>query len=193
MGQYRTLLLIFLAVILAVLAIIFISGLSPERIAKPADTRETPVGGGPAPNETKIVTLFFLREDDGLFLPEDRTIPVSGSVAREAESVLLELIKGSANGLPSALPPETKVLQVFLTKDGTAYADFSKDLTQAHPSGADAETATVYAIVDSLAYNFKTIKKVVILIDGEERETLNGHITLDRAFVPNFTLIAKTP
>lgn len=193
MAKSRTSVLIVLAVILAALVIIFILGLSPERIAKPADVTETPVAGGPVSNETKTVTLFFLREDDGRFLPEDRKIPVSDSVAREAESVLLELIKGSTTGLPSALPPETKVLQVFLTKDGTAYADFSKDLAAAHPSGADAETATVYAIVDSLAYNFKTIKKVVILIDGEERETLNGHITLDRAFVPDFTLIAKTP
>jgi germination protein M len=193
MTKSRTPVLIVLAVVLAALIIIFILGLSPERIAKPADAMETPVAGGPAPNETKTVTLFFLREDDGLFLPEERKIPVAGSIAREAESVLLELIKGSTNGLPSALPPETKILQVFLTKDGTAYADFSKDLAAAHPSGADAETSTVYVIVDSLAYNFKTIKKVVILIDGEERETLNGHITLDRALVPNYTLIAKTP
>ncbi len=73
------------------------------------------------------MTLYFLREDDGLFVPETRTIAASGSIAREAEAVLDELIKGSRNGLPSALPTEAKVGQVFVTKDGTAYADFSKD------------------------------------------------------------------
>ena len=35
------------------------------------------------------------------------------------------------------------------------------------------------------------IKKVFILVDGEERETLDGHITLDRAFAPDFSLVAK--
>jgi len=180
-----------LIMVLAVLVFFFIRGIAPERLTKAQETTETADLTGPPTSETKTVTLFFVREDNGLLAREERTIPVSGSVSRDGEAILNELIKGSANGLASALPPETKVLQVFVTKDGTAYADFSKDLVTAHPSGSDAEADTVYAIVNTLAANFPSVKKVMILVDGEERETLNGHLTLDRAFFPNYSRVAK--
>ncbi len=185
-----TVLRLVLGILLAVLVVLFILGISPERIARRTEAPEAPADAVAREAETKSVTLYFLREDDGLFVPETRTI-AAGTLVQEAEAVLNELIKGSANGLASALPAEAKVGQVFLTADGTAYADFSKDLVEAHPSGSEAEKATVFAIVDTLAANFKSIKKVFILVDGEERETLNGHVTLDRAFRPDFTLVAK--
>jgi len=182
-----------LSVLLIVLVFLFFKGITPERIAEPtAAPGPSGESGAIAPPATQKVTLFFLREEDGLFVPETRDIPSTGSVARDSEALLTELIKGSAAGLVSAVPPEAKLRKVFVTKDGTAYVDFTRDLADAHPSGSNAETATVYAVVDSLAFNFKSIKQVFILIDGQERETLNGHITLDRPFVPDFRLIAKT-
>jgi spore germination protein GerM len=193
MKKPRPILLIALLTVLAVLVFWFIKGFAPERIAGPGDAPAAQAAPEtPAAKETMKATLYFQRDDDGLFVAETRDVPTTGSVAADAEAVLAELIKGSSAGLVSALPPETKLRQVFLTKDGTAYADFSKDLAAAHPSGSNAENATVYAIVDTLAANFKTIKKVFILVDGEERETLNGHITLDRPFLPDFTLIARS-
>jgi spore germination protein GerM len=193
MKKARPLLLAALLVVLAVLVVWFIKGFAPERIAGPGDVPAAPAAPEtPAAKETMKATLYFQRDDDGLFVAEIRDVPATGSVAADAEAVLAELIKGSSGGLVSALPPETKLRQVFLTKDGTAYADFSKDLSSAHPSGSDAENATVFAIVDTLAFNFKAIKQVFILVDGEERETLNGHITLDRPYRPDFTLVAKS-
>jgi len=188
----RTPVFVVLSVVLAALVFFLVKGFTPERIAGPGDL-PAPIAApeGPAARATMKVTLFFLR-DDGLFVAETRDVPSTGSVAADAEAVLNELIKGSANGLVSAIPPETKLRQVFLTKDGTAYADFTKDLAAAHPSGSDAETATIYAIVDTLAVNFKAVKKVFILVEGLEKETLNGHATLDRPYRPDYTLIAKS-
>jgi spore germination protein GerM len=186
-----TVLRLVLGLLLAVLVVLFIQGLSPERIARRAPAPVTPADAVAKDAATRSVTLYFQREEDGLFVAETRTIVAAGSMAREAEAVLNELIKGSSAGLASALPAETKVGQVFVTADGTAYADFSKGLVEAHPSGSEAEKATVFAIVDTLTANFPSIKKVFILVEGEERETLNGHITLDRAFLPDLTLVAK--
>ncbi len=193
MKKPRPILLALLLIVLAVLIFWFVRGFAPERIAGPGEA-PSPAASPEAPvsKEMMKATLFFLRDDDGMFVAETRDVPSTGSLAADAEAVLAELIKGSTGGLVSALPPETKLRQVFLTKDGIAYADFTKDLTAAHPSGSDAETATVFAIVDTLAFNFKAIKKVFILVDGEERETLNGHVTLSRAFLPDFSLIAKS-
>ncbi len=56
-------------------------------------------------------------------------------------------------------------------KEGIAYVDFSGELSADHPSGSEAELATVFAVVNTLAYNYKDVKRVFILIDGTERES----------------------
>ena len=77
-----------------------------------------------------------------------------------------------------------------MAKDGTAYVDFSREFADRHPSGSSAEIATIYAVVDSLAINLKSVRKVCLLVDGEERETLAGHIAISRPIPPDFSKIA---
>ena len=102
-----------------------------------------------------------------------------------------ELLKESQNGYLSPIPPQTKLREIFMTRRGVAYVDFSKDFQVGHPSGSTAEILTIYSIVNSLAYNFKSIKKVFILIEGAEKETLGGHVNLNKPFLPRYSLIAK--
>jgi spore germination protein GerM len=192
MATSKAVLLAVLFLLLAFLIFDFIASSGREHITKPSAVSADSPSEQPAEAEqTKKVTLFFLREDDGLLIPEEREIRSEAAVTREAEETIAQLIKGSTSGLVSALPPETKLWRLFVTKEGVAYADFSKDLTVKHPSGSAAEISTVFAIVNTLTYNFKPIKKVFILIDGEEQETLGGHIRLDWAFLPNYSLVAK--
>jgi hypothetical protein len=194
----KTALVVALLIVLGVLiAVFFQSGArevilkSPSRSAAGA----APDGGAPpaAPDAkpTRKVSVFFVRPDDGLLSPEEREIPTSGSLVEETEAFLAELIKGPAGDLAPALPAETKLGRVYITRDGTAYVDFSRELSDRHPSGTAAELSTVYAVVDGLAYNFKSIKKVFLLVDGEERETLAGHVALDRPFSPDYSFLAK--
>jgi len=51
--------------------------------------------------------------------------------------------------------------------------------------GIENETLTVYSIVNSLAANIPSVKKVKILIQGQEVETLDGHADLSGYFVPD--------
>lgn len=140
----------------------------------------------------RTVKLLFLSEEREALVPEEREIVADpSSPAFEARQILTELIKGSSAGLLSSIPPETKLIQVYITKEGTAYADFSREFSDRHPSGSNAEIATIYAVVDSLAYNLKSVKKVCLLIDGEERETLAGHIAINHAILPDFSRIAE--
>jgi len=139
----------------------------------------------------KKVTLFFLSEEDSLLHPEEREIAGRSSTAEEAQEVIDELIKGPRSELISSLPPETKLRQLFVTKDGMAYVDFSKEIMEKHPSGSSAELSTVYCVVNSLTYNFPSLKRVFVLVEGGERETLDGHIDLSKPFLPDYTLIAK--
>ena len=192
MDKRKVILISVLGFLLVVLAFLFFKNSGRERIKK-AEEIPQPAVSTQAPVEKSIrkVTLFFLREEDSKLIPEERDIVSDPSTVREAEEVIAELIKGSQTGLVSSLPAETKLVQLFITKEGVAYVDFSKDLVDKHPSGSTAEISTVYSIVNSLAYNFKPIKKVFILIEGEERETLGGHISLDHPFLPDYSLIFK--
>ncbi len=72
-----------------------------------------------------------------------------------------------------------------------AYVDFSEEIVEKHLSGSSAEISTIFSVVNSLAYNFDAIEKVFILIEGQERETLGGHINLSRPFLPLYDLIAN--
>lgn len=188
----RSALLLGLCLVLAVLVVLFFRTSGREEIVTAAARTAAAGTVEDAPDKpTKTVSLFFLREGDGRLAAEERPIATDASLVHEAEEVLAELIKGPSGELVATVPAETKLGRLFLTKNGTAYVDFSRDLVDNHPSGTAAEISTVYAVVNSLTYNFKSIKRVFILVEGEERETLNGHLGLDRPFLPDYSLIAK--
>ncbi len=69
--------------------------------------------------------------------------------------------------------------------------DLSKAVQDDFTYGSSSEIGAIYSLVNMLAFNFKAVKKVSILIDGGERETLGGHIDLSRPLVPQFSLIAR--
>jgi len=181
-----------LFIVIVVLAVAFFLG-GREEVIKPSSQAVLPSASGPPqqPSAKKKVVLFFASDSDDLLHPEEREIEAAPTPAEEAGRVLQELIKGSHGGLISTIPPETKLRQVYFTKEGVAYADFSKEMSANHPSGSAAEVATVYAVVNSLAFNFKDVKKVFILIDGAEKETLGGHVSLNRPILPYFSLVAQ--
>ena len=179
-------------IVVLVLAAVLFRGEGGEKIksANEIAPAQNPLEPTPA-RKSKTVKLFFISEDDSLLHPEPREILAGASIVEEAEQVLEELIRGSDKGYISPLPPETKLRQLFVTKDGVAYVDLSREIMERHPSGSSAELATVYSIVNTLAYNFKPIKKVFILVEGSEKETLSGHINLSQPFVPLYSLNAQ--
>lgn len=194
MKSPKTTLVIALAILLAALVFIFFRSGGREVILKSGDAAAASAGDKttqPKAKPTKKVTLFFVRSSDGLLAPEEREIAASDSLIQETEEFIAEIIKGPTGELGAVLPAETKLGRIYITRNGTAYVDFSRELADKHPSGTTAELSTIYAVVDGLAYNFKSIKKVFLLVDGEERETLAGHIGLDRAFLPDYSRIAK--
>lgn len=181
-----------LAVALVVLAVLFYTGGGREEIKHLAETvlsKFPPSADEPAGRVE--VSLFFLSDDDDLLHRETREIVAGPTPADEAERALEELIKGSEKDYLSPLPPQTRVRQVFVNKDGTAYVDFGKEIMEKFSYGSSSELAAVYAVVNTLAVNFRPIKRVVILVEGAERETLGGHVDLSRPFAANLALVAK--
>lgn len=183
--------LFVLLAILAVVVLVFFFGGRREKIKHGAGPAVSATGSGQVqPIKMKTVTLFFLSESDNLLHPEEREIK-AGTLNEEAREVVKELIRGSKSGLLSTLPETTRLRQVFVAADGTAYVDLSRQILEASYYGSSGEMAAVYSIVNSLAYNFKNVKRVSLLVEGNERETLGGHIDLSRPFNPDYSLVAR--
>jgi sporulation and spore germination protein len=134
------------------------------------------------------VKLFFQAADRPGLVMEEREVPFSSDLAAQLRSVVEELIHGSRAGLTASLPPETKVLEVFVNERGVAYVDLSKDAAQG-TAGSHDELLCVYSIVNSLAVNFPAVKRVQILVDDRPADTLAGHVDLSRPLPADMTLL----
>jgi spore germination protein GerM len=189
-GKRILIISLFLAFLVVLVLVFFRSGVEEKIKSSPEAPPSQPEPSAPKLERTKKVTLFFLSEEDALLHREEREIASDSSLVSQAKQTIEELIKGSKKGFVSPLPPETKLRELYLTAEGVAYVDFSEDIVQKSLSGSSAEISTIYSVVNSLAYNFNSIKKVFILVEGSERETLGGHINLSRPFLPLYDLVA---
>jgi len=146
-------------------------------------------GTGPTQN----ITLYFPSDDEGVLLAENRQIAWAANDTDRIRQVLLALIEGSYRGLRRPLPPSTELRAAFLTSDGSVYVDFSSSALALFAPGIKSETLAAYSIVNSLAANIPSLKRVRFLVQGQEVETLNGHADLGEDFVPDSTFNKPAP
>ncbi len=128
------------------------------------------------------IILYFANGQADRLLQETRQVVVTD---RDINVVILEeLIKGPQDPeLGRTVPEDTRVNQVEV-EAGLAYADFSEELRTSHWGGSTGEILTVYSIVNTLAER-PEIDRVQFIIDGEEIETLAGHIELSEPLDPD--------
>jgi spore germination protein GerM len=139
------------------------------------------------------VKLFFLAPDQPALLIEDREVAYSADLARQIRSVVEEIVKGPQKGLSGSLPAETRVIDSFVTKEGIAYVDLSKEAAAKHAGGSRGELLSVYSVVNSIAANFPAVKRVQILVEDRQVATLAGHVDLTRPLTPDMTFLASGP
>lgn len=127
----------------------------------------------------QVKVFFPSTRQDIILSAEDQTIFRSAELANRARQILQKVLEGPKNpDLYPSIPKDTKLQEVFIDDVGTAYVDFSNPISANHPGGMENEQATVYSIVNSLAYNLPEIHQVKILVGGTEAETLAGHCLL---------------
>ena len=166
---------------------------TPERVDEGARTRLTEASlqseKGPAQN----VTLFFPSNDKGGLLQETRRLTLAASDTDRIRQIFLVLIEGSEQGRNRPLSPGTELRAAFLAPDGTAYLDLAGGALPLFDPGIGSETLAVYSIVNSICGNIPAVKRVKFLVQGQEVETLNGHVDLTQAFVPDTALSSSAP
>jgi len=139
------------------------------------------------PSQEEEVVLYFSNPDFTALVGEKRKIKKD---SKWMERILEELLKGPKDrSLYNPIPPSTRLNAVFLEGD-IAYVDLSVEMAKNQSGGTSQELLSVYAIIDTLTA-FPEIRKVKILIDGEETSTLCGHIDISQPLERDERLIAK--
>jgi Sporulation and spore germination len=86
------------------------------------------------------------------------------------------------DGAPHQLGDGSEIKNLYLVGDDAVVLDLNAEFADAHPSGIMAETLTIESILRTIVANDAAIKRVKILVDGQERESLAGHVNLKDFF-----------
>jgi spore germination protein GerM len=159
-------------------------GASPDGARAPADAPGPPrpedpgTAVEPPPPSVEARLYFPSRSADGL-VEETREIFATTAPEDRAKQIVGALLEGPrrSDAAPAA-PAGVRLRQAYVTADGIAYLDFSAELRSGMGGGSTAELLTVYAVVDSIALSVPEVRRVAILVDGAEVDTLNGHLDL---------------
>lgn len=85
------------------------------------------------------------------------------------------LIEGPKNeGLEKVIPEGTKINKIEL-KNGIIYLDLTKEFIDNHIGGAEAESNTIYSIVNTLT-GLNEVEAVKININGYEEEGFKDNL-----------------
>jgi spore germination protein GerM len=135
-------------------------------------------------------TLYYVSQDGMNLTPAQREVPFAAAVTEQARAIV-EAQLAPAVPLVSAIPPDTKLRDVFVTERGDAFVDLSAEVSAKHPGGSLDEILTVYTIVNALTVNLPAIKRVQILVDGKEVDTLAGHVDLRHPLATSLDWVAQ--
>lgn len=137
------------------------------------------------PTDKMVKARFFWASphSSAALAPVEIELGLSADPVLRSKQILDTLIAGPVNYELRTLPPEATLLEFYLLKDGTAIADFSEALATAIPSGIDSEQMAVDSIARTLEANVPQVRRLKILIHGQETETLAGHLDLTGFFL----------
>ncbi len=152
-------------------------GTARARLAEAALSSEN------GPQQT--VTLFLPASDQGVLIQQPHRLTLANGDTDRIRQIFLALIEVSGQTPQSGVPAGAELRSVFLAPDGTAYLDMAGGSLPSFTPGIGTETQAIYSIVDSIAVNVPAVKRVKFLIQGQEVDTLDGHVDLTQAFVPD--------
>ena len=167
-------------------------GRAPEQRAGDAAAGEATAEESPSFTEeiNQIdVTLYFLRSDGEALAPETRRIFRTATVVDRARQALQALFDGPDGDLIASVPPGTRLMEIFLAPDGTAYVDLGPEFRHGIGAGSSDAVYAIYAIVNTLAVNFPEIRRVKLLIDGDEAGDVGDHFDFSRPILPEMAFV----
>ena len=143
---------------------------------------QAPVAAAPAAPAAAVrkirARLSSISEDGMRLVPVDREVPLGTTPTEQATALVEALLTEAPAPYRSAISPNASVRGVFLTDQGDAFVDLTKEAVTEHTGGSLDELFSVYALVNTLTGNMPAIKRVQILVEGKEVDSLAGHVDL---------------
>ena len=167
--------------IAVVILLIFISCDSKQTDPTPIPPPSPIVISEPAQTQLQKCTLFFFDTNSLRLAGEQRELELSQDVTERLKQTITELLNDSISGLYQTIPQGTLLYEVYVNEQSTAYLDFSHHLKDEHIGGTTSEALTIAAILRTVKMNFPDeIRKVQILIEGLETDTIGGHVDISK-------------
>jgi len=134
---------------------------------------------------TMDLRLFLLVPGLERLIPVPHTVPAPATIDAQVRRAVEELINWTGTQTVSPVAPESRVREVWVSRGGIAYIDFGRSFADFSGGGSLGELHTVYSIVATLTESFPEIVAVQFLVEGEQVETLAGHVDLSRPLLPS--------
>lgn len=136
-------------------------------------TRESTVVG---PARTVTVSLYFGLASNETLVTETRVVEVVDETV-DIGKVIELLLEGPRDPRYVRVIPQGVRLLDWHLEGKVAVLNFSRELAERHPGGSFAELQTVFSIVNTVT-SIPGVEAVRILVEGEEVESLAGHVDL---------------
>jgi hypothetical protein len=168
-----------------------------DRLTGVQPAASEPVAAPAAPSEEGVAhitaTLFYGSPDGKALVPVRREVALADGAVPQGREILTAQLQTAPEGLVSVIPEGTALRAFYITERGDAFVDVTGDMSSRHPGGSTTEVLTVYALVHAVTSNLPSIRRVQILIDGREADTLAGHVDLRRPLAPDPALVQEQP
>lgn len=156
----------------------------PPAAGRPSDPAEPPAG---VPRIT--ATLFYGTADGQALVPVRREVALAEGVALQGREIVTAQLQGAPSPYLSVIPQGTTLRAFYITERADAFVDLSIEASRNHPGGSSTELLTVYAVVNAVTANLPSIRRVQILVEGKEIDTLAGHVDLRRPLQQELALV----
>jgi hypothetical protein len=154
-----------------------------------ASAAAPPPAAPAAPGRKIKARLFYVAESGTRLTSVERDVAFGASPVEQAREIISAQIAPVVEPLVSAVPAGTSLRAVFITEEGEAYVDLSREVVASHPGGTVNELLSVYTLVNALTENLPAITAVQVLVDGKEVDTLAGHVDLRRPLAKNLAWV----
>jgi hypothetical protein len=134
------------------------------------------------PTDVTVKAKIFWAAGAGQTAPVEIDLPLSADPVERSRQLIQALIANPPTADQRTLPADAALLGFYILPDGTAVADFSDAIASEMPSGILSEGMAVNSLAQTLAANVPALRKLKILIHGQEVDTLAGHVDLTGFF-----------
>jgi len=192
-GKQKNLIYSSLVAIVLLIGIwLFISSRDDNSFSKKNSINNNAITSNTNGNSQYQAVLFFISENGTSLVSKKYDVPFNENRLVLARNITEAQLSEPPEPLLSPFPEGTRLRTIYLTSGGNIFVDLNQAVSSGHPGGSLDELFTVYALVNALTTNVPDVLGVQILIEGQEVDTLAGHVDLRRPLELNMQWVSQS-